>query len=276
MILDSVRTGDDDHAYSVARQLASWQRSAGRIRRSSDDDEFAIPFAGGMPDRRKIYDFMGTDDLFLSHFEDATGNGHHATQSDPTKQPRLATAGTLFEIDGRLALDFAGGKWLRTATPTLVSGAYTICCVFKFAGVADTTQALWDGATQPAYMALTGTGSLKVFGSGGDQPIATMNTNRRLLTYRNGEYLLDDTAASGGSVTHTMDGVTIGNLRAGSEGVNWEYDGALQEWARWGASLSLGAISTSADDFYVRRIVDQPKQNRVFANIWASGAPLAS
>jgi hypothetical protein len=89
-------------AWSMNRKLVSTATVAIRVRRSSDNTQEDIGFAGDVLDAAALASFVGANDAFVTNVYDQTGNGRHLGQGDSGKQPRIVSAGT---PDGAMVFD---------------------------------------------------------------------------------------------------------------------------------------------------------------------------
>lgn len=84
------------------RKLYSTATNCIRVRRSSDNTEQNIGFAGNSLDTATLLSFVGAGNGFVVTFYDQTGNGENATQSTAANQPRIVNSGV---YDGSLIFD---------------------------------------------------------------------------------------------------------------------------------------------------------------------------
>jgi trimeric autotransporter adhesin len=77
-------------AYGLRRLYSLWTGAAIRVQRSSDNAQADIGFtANGDLDTVALLAFVGSGNGFITTWYDQSGNGRHATQTDPARQPRL-------------------------------------------------------------------------------------------------------------------------------------------------------------------------------------------
>jgi hypothetical protein len=98
------------NAYSVYRKLRSgYAGSAFRVRRSSDNAEQDIGFAGDYVDTAALLAFVGAGSGYVVTLYDQSGNGRELIQSTLASQPRIVNAGVLDAFpSGRIAMSFDG------------------------------------------------------------------------------------------------------------------------------------------------------------------------
>lgn len=84
-----------------------------RVRRSSDNAERDIGFAGGKLDVVALLAFVGAASAYVTRWYDQTGNGHYAAQATGAAQPRIVNAGVLdVGPNGKPILVFSGAQYL--------------------------------------------------------------------------------------------------------------------------------------------------------------------
>jgi trimeric autotransporter adhesin len=95
-------------AYGLRRLYASWTGAAIRVWRTPDNAVADIGFtANGDLDTVALLAFVGSGNGFVSLY-DQSGNGRHATQTDPACQPQIVSNGVIETQNGRTALRFDG------------------------------------------------------------------------------------------------------------------------------------------------------------------------
>lgn len=105
-------------AYGLCRLVSAYAGPCLRVRRSSDNAQLDIGFAGGLIDIPALLAFVGTASGTVAIWYDQSGNGRHATQAGTAAQPRLVNAGVLDTgPSGRPVLVFDGvNDWLAPAS----------------------------------------------------------------------------------------------------------------------------------------------------------------
>lgn len=81
-------------AYGLQQLRSLYAGNCIRVRRSSDDAELNIPFAGGVVDTTALAAFVGANDGFVVTWFDQSGNLNHLEQATNAAQPKIVDAGT--------------------------------------------------------------------------------------------------------------------------------------------------------------------------------------
>jgi hypothetical protein len=84
-------------AYGLNRLNSTYTGSCMRVRRSSDNTEQDIGFAGMAYDYSALDTFIGAGDGFVVTLYDQSGNGRNLTMATTSRQPRIATSGTIHQ-----------------------------------------------------------------------------------------------------------------------------------------------------------------------------------
>ena len=83
-------------AYSLRKLSSTYSGDAVRVRRTSDNAEQDIGFDGnGDLDTSSLTTFLGSDDGFLAKWYDQSGNSRDGSQTNSSRQIKIATAGTI-------------------------------------------------------------------------------------------------------------------------------------------------------------------------------------
>jgi hypothetical protein len=92
-------------AYSLRLLSSTYTGDAVRVRRSSDNAEQNFGFVNGELDTTSVASFCSGTDGFITTWYDQSGNGHNATQSTATQQPRLYSnlLSDFFRDNGKIA-----------------------------------------------------------------------------------------------------------------------------------------------------------------------------
>ena len=108
-------------AYGLRRLYSLWTGAAIRVQRSLDDAKADIGFtANGDLDTVALLAFVGSGNGFVTTWYDQSGNGRHATQTTPGRQPRIVNNGVIETQNGRPAVVFDGvNDRLATVSTTL-------------------------------------------------------------------------------------------------------------------------------------------------------------
>ena len=86
-----------------------------KVRRDSDNATQNIGFdSNGDLDTAAIASFCGAANGYVDTWFDQSDNGHHATQSDTTRQPQIYNGSSVITENGRPALDGNGSSTLST------------------------------------------------------------------------------------------------------------------------------------------------------------------
>jgi hypothetical protein len=98
-------------AYSLRRLSGTYQGSAIRVRRSSDNAEADIGFdSNGNLDTAALLSFCGVGNGFVTTWYDQSGNGYDATQTTAANQPQIVSGGSVILENGKPALQFDGSN----------------------------------------------------------------------------------------------------------------------------------------------------------------------
>jgi trimeric autotransporter adhesin len=107
-------------AYGLRRLYSLWTGAAIRVQRSLDDAKADIGFtANGDLDTVTLLAFVGSGNGFVTTWYDQSGNGRHATQTDPARQPRIVSNGVIEKQNGRPALLFDGNAFFSSISVSL-------------------------------------------------------------------------------------------------------------------------------------------------------------
>ena len=121
-------------AYSLRRLSTGYSGSACRIRvHSMGDPEYDIGFdANGDLDTAYLTSLIGSNDASVVTWYGQSSGGVNMTQSDTTKQPLIANAGTIITEGGKPAIEFDGTNDGFVSTLSLaVSTPFNAFCVHK-------------------------------------------------------------------------------------------------------------------------------------------------
>ena len=100
-----------------------------RVRRSSDNTETNIGFAGNVLDVSALLAFTGAGNGFVSQWFDQSANASHLYQGDTTKQPRIVLAGVVDRSNGLPSILFDGINDTLNGPVTsfdIVQGMYSV------------------------------------------------------------------------------------------------------------------------------------------------------
>lgn len=129
-------------AYSTRHLRNGYNAAALRVRRSSDNAEQDIGFAGNILDVTSLTAFCGAGDGFVSAWYDQSGNGNTADQATAADQPKIVSSGSVLTMGGRPTLTFDTTDYLSVTTSATIDllAAMTIHAVVS---VPDLAQARW-------------------------------------------------------------------------------------------------------------------------------------
>lgn len=146
-------------AYSLRRLLASYEGSAVRVRRDSDNATLDIGFlSDGSLDTPALLAFVGAGSGYVVVWYDQRGL-RDASQASPSSQPRIASAGAVKTRGGAPTVDFDGANHSLSLPSKPFTG--TVGRSFFVVGGADSTsiaEAIFDdgtnlsGASGAAYL----------------------------------------------------------------------------------------------------------------------------
>lgn len=95
LLLDSISV-QASAAYSLRKLRAGYSGACIRVRRSSDNSELDIGFAGaGVLDTATLLSFVGAGNGFVTTWYDQSGNSKNATQTTASLQPAICLSGVL-------------------------------------------------------------------------------------------------------------------------------------------------------------------------------------
>lgn len=126
------------------RRLCSTAIYAIRIRRSTDNAELDIGFAGtavnSAIDLAAITAFVGSGSAYITTFYDQSGNGFHQLQPTAANQTRIVNAGT---YDAKQVFN-GSSSWAQVAT--LTQGASQFAIYSKLSQAKTGTKIIWEGS----------------------------------------------------------------------------------------------------------------------------------
>lgn len=242
-------------ASGLARLLSAWSGPCLRARRSSDNAEMDVGFAGQWPDMGPGSAFamwLGASNAYLKTRYDQKGQGHDWTQTANTQQPRLALGGVVDVgpnghpvavydgLDDCMDVQNSVGFARNTPAITLASiamrsggsGNQHICQVFTASGLGRTI--MYQGA---GNLAVTGRrvdadAPTTVFGN----PFTTGAWHRAIGRARPGAALAD-ILLNGGAFSGAYPGP--GNFADTNSSLN------IREGSGNGTNFVTGAVSIS-------------------------------
>ena len=123
------------------------------VRRSIDNDQLdigslSVPDANGdrWLDTPTLLDFVGAGSGFVTKLWDISGNGRHATQPNPTLQPRIVNAGVVELSGSRPAVRFtqSNSKFLTVPAFTFAPGRkFMVGTVVQLADLTTFAMRIW-------------------------------------------------------------------------------------------------------------------------------------
>jgi hypothetical protein len=111
-------------AFSLRKVNSSYNGSAVRVRRSSDNTEQDIGFVNNQLDTASLTTFVGSGNGFVSTWYDQSGNNRHVSQSVSNSQPRIVSASVIENINGKPVLNwYASSVYLNRQNTTYSASA---------------------------------------------------------------------------------------------------------------------------------------------------------
>lgn len=160
------------------------------VRRSSDNALQSIEYdENGDPVLSAITTFLSSNDGYLAAGYDSTGNGEHFIPPSNSQQPKIATAGTLNLVNGKLVCDFDGVNDKGTIAINITgSQSWFFSAANKRASIADSIDLLFttkgSGLSDPGLAIETGN---KFASTSQRQVVFDIGTNGTTgTTYKNG------------------------------------------------------------------------------------------
>lgn len=171
-----VNTESSAAAFGLRLLTTCYQGKAIKVRRSSDDAMIDIGFkVNGDLDDAALTAFIGASDGYIVRWYDQSGTGLDASQSDVTKQPKIATAGVLNRENGKPVILYDGAddhlilrSWNRATSATGF-------IVFKPTASESNTVALWEFGTNSdaSYWAAGGNTIYDGFGTNSRRSVSS-------------------------------------------------------------------------------------------------------
>jgi hypothetical protein len=149
-------------AYSVRRLSGTYNGSAIKVRRSSDNATQDIGFtAAGNLDTGSLATFVGANNGFVETWYDQSGNGSDLTQATTNRQPQITSTGTLETVDGLPALKYNNDDFMDNSGIT-TSMTLSLFHVAKASGL--TGEKVLSDSTDSATQAImyTDAGTLNI------------------------------------------------------------------------------------------------------------------
>jgi len=132
-------------AYSLRQLSSTYNGSAIRVRRSSDNAEQNIGFSAGVLDTASLLTFCGAGNGYVTTWYDQSGLNLDLTQTTAAAQPQICSSGSVILLNGVPSLQFDGsndcldgGDVLDIETNSFTS--------FSFANVNSTSSCIYSKA----------------------------------------------------------------------------------------------------------------------------------
>lgn len=119
-------------AYSLRLLSSTYNGSAIRVRRSSDNTEQDIGFSGGVLDTASLLSFCGAGSGYVTTWYDQSGNGKDNIQATLLAQPTIVSSGNLETINSLPAINYPSGAF--TATPLYDVASQSLFTVAQLSG----------------------------------------------------------------------------------------------------------------------------------------------
>jgi len=103
-------------AYSLRKLSSTYSGSAIRVRRSNDNAETDIGFTSDVLDTTALLTFAGSNSAYITTWFDQSGNGINAVQVTASNQPNIVSAGVLYEIDSKPAINAYAKAYMTAGT----------------------------------------------------------------------------------------------------------------------------------------------------------------
>lgn len=113
-------------AISFRRLSSSYTGNCIRVRRSSDNTEQNIGFAGGYLDTSALSAFCGAGNGYITIWYDQSGNGKNSAQTTTSLQPQIVTAGVINTYNGKVYGAYDGTTFLQTSSTLTSLNFYSV------------------------------------------------------------------------------------------------------------------------------------------------------
>jgi len=227
---------------SSTRKLKSnYLGPAIRVRRSSDNQEQDIMFAGDRLDTAALLSFVGAGSGYVSKWYDQSGYSNHAYQTEASRQPRIVNNGMLDAVNSKPAVRNTYPYFLKINHSESVNLENMSVLMLVLCNSSDVMEVLWSkyniyGSTKgygynlrtssPYYRASFYDTSSKGTDGGAASPrdgnrhlLSMVKTSNNLKIYNNTS-LVDNVSVVSQSITNT-ESIYIGvNYNNGSPGNN--------------------------------------------------------
>jgi hypothetical protein len=113
-------------AYGLRRLRRLYTGAAIRVRRSSDNAQLDIGFIREDLDIFTLLAFVGSGSGFVTIWYDQSGNGRHATQTNPSFQPQIVSNGVIETINGQPGINYVINKGLIIPFGTTIAQSFSV------------------------------------------------------------------------------------------------------------------------------------------------------
>jgi len=267
-------------AFSLRKLSSTYNGSAIRVRRSSDNTEQDIGFTDNQLDTATLLTFCGGGNGFVTRWYDQSANAFVASQSNAANQPRIVNAGTVESQGGKPSMWFIPNSISSLVTTTAVSTG-TYMSTFLVTKMDETVSAYKYIITIGTYAPNTDfysivlragsnfydwvAGDAIVWGSG-----ASIGANPRIISngpVYNNVYALTSVFAGNANTSYYVNNSavatrvlgqgnvgtnTINTLIIGSRGAGEVYDGYLSELVMYNfeQSSNRSGIQSNINSYY--------------------------
>lgn len=212
-------------AYSTRQLKSSYNGSAIRVRRSSDNAELDIGFdSSGNLDESTLTTFASgaTNDAFVTTWYDQSGNGRNLLQTTALAQPPIIWVGAFQRFNSKPAIRFvnANGFYLK-ATGFTASQPWCRASVIQFVDVTNGTNRVYldnGNSATAGSLYMSTTYAVDMYRGAGVTLNASIveNSQASVFELANGassKGVWNGTTTTGNPGTNGMDGVTVGSKR---------------------------------------------------------------
>jgi hypothetical protein len=207
----------------LTRQNSSYAGSHLRVRRSSDNAETNLSFAGDLLDTTSLLNFVGSGNGFIRTAFDDSGNGRNFEETDTTRQPQIVEGGQVILNNGKPAMRFSRASKTRLRWQ---GGNTTVGSTVLVSSCTDTTFPDENGLLSDltGLVGWGGAGSQVNFNNYHNDSHHINNVATRAYLPATSSELLFSRQTSGNT---TWNGVNVGNDRGIDTTRNW--DGTVSE-----------------------------------------------
>ena len=237
-------------AYSLRLLDTTYNQSAIRVRRASDNHEQNIGFDGNDLDITALATFCAGTNGFVKTWYDQSGNARNAMQATTSAQPKVYDSSTGVELEnGKPTAYWTSASMNLIATPASpISQPYTIFAVAanddyqSLAGVADVQSGMWLGTHY-----ISGGINVVRFGT---ELFGAASTPNQSIYYGLGNGVNSEVGVNG--ITEATGNAGSADITRFGIGVSFGYLGAIQEVIFYSSdqSTNRAAIETNINDAY--------------------------